>query len=57
MGVYWVFKSKSILPLYTPSQNQQYDGQTETPDSFRLLLIELYRGKFLKNIEHGIHES
>ena len=47
-------ESDYSLPLYAPSQKRQYDGQTETTDSFCLLLIEvLHRGKVFKNEECG----
>ena len=53
MGVFWVFKSESILPIPPPHKNRQYDGQTKTPDSFRLLLVEvLHLGKVSKNEEY-----
>jgi hypothetical protein len=52
MGVFRAFKSESILPLYAPYKKGQYDGQTKTPDSFRLLLVEvLHGGKVFKNEE------
>ena len=47
-GVFWVFKTESILPLHAPSKKRGYDGQTKPPDSLRLLLVEvLHWGKFL----------
>jgi hypothetical protein len=38
MGVFWTFKSESILPLYSASQKRRYDGQTQVLDLLGLLV-------------------
>ena len=38
-GGFGLPKTKDFLPLYAPYKKRQYDGQTKTPDSFRLLLV------------------
>jgi hypothetical protein len=44
---------EGIVPLYGPYKKRQYDGQTKTPDSFRLLLVELlHGGKVFKNDDY-----
>ena len=41
------------MPLSAPYKKRQYDGQTKTPDSFRLLLVEvLHGGKVFKNDDY-----
>jgi hypothetical protein len=50
VGVVLDPKTEGFLPLYAHSQKRGYDGQTQTPDSARLLLVEvLYEGEILKN--------
>jgi hypothetical protein len=42
----------NILPRYAPSKRLRYEKQTEAPNPFRLLLVEvLHRGKVLENEE------
>jgi hypothetical protein len=44
-GDFGPHETEGFLPLYAQSQKLGYDGQTETMDRFRLLLVEvLHRG-------------
>ena len=52
-GMLWILKVVDFLPLYGPYKKPQYDGQTKTLDSFRLLLVEVLHGsKVFKNEEY-----
>ncbi len=54
MGVFWVFKSESILPIHAPPKKRGYDGQTQAPGLVPFVTVEvLNREKFFKNKEEA----